>query len=145
MIAERVFTLAELEALLPELSRLVEQQLLLQSEIEKLLADLWLNRTDTPLTTRVEPSDPPKVLLLKRQVSACITRYERGWLRVAELGCTVGDPCVGMVYFYGLVGGRLVALSWCYGETTVRSCRDSAVGFAEPRPRWKCWLGARAN
>ncbi len=124
MISERIFTVDEANALLPVLSHLVHRQLLLQSEIEGLLAELSRVHPAAALTIRVEPSDSPKVLLLKRKVLLQMSQYEHGWMRVAELGCVVSDPCVGMVSFYGEVEGRLVRLRWCYGEPSVRCLDD---------------------
>ena len=119
MIAERVFTVEEVNALVPELSRLVESQLLLQSEIEVMLAELSRLRASVPFTTEFDPGDASDVLELKREIARRITVYDCGWTRVGELGGVVKDPRIGMVDFYGQIDGRLVWLCWCYGEASV--------------------------
>lgn len=120
MNAERVFTLEEVNALVPELSRIVEAQLLIQSEIEGLLAELARTRTPLPIAMREEPSDPAEVLALKRRLCERISKYNRGWEPIRRLGGVVKDPRVGMIDFYGNLDGRLVWLCWRFGERRVR-------------------------
>src|SRR6187401_2016125 len=64
--APRVFTISEVNALIPTLSFLVGQQLRDQSEIEQGLAELTRRLGgETPLSLEVRPGDAPEMRRLK--------------------------------------------------------------------------------
>lgn len=134
MTDRRVFTIAEVDALIPRLSTLVGQQLLRQSEIEQCLAELARLVGGLPRTLDPDDSDAEPVAKLKTELRARIARYEEGWRGVQELGAVVKDPQIGLVDFYGRVDGKLVWLCWRYGEESLRYYHELEAGYSGRRP-----------
>jgi len=130
----RLFSIAEVNALIPTISVLVAQQLREQSEIEQGLAEL-ARRTGRPPRSLVQnPEDARDVTRIKRDLRERVRRYEAGWERVQELGGVVKDPQTGLVDFYGRIEGRTVWLCWRYGEDSVGYYHDLDAGFSGRRP-----------
>ncbi len=132
--ASRVFTIEEVEALIPRLSQIVGMQLFQQSEIERGLAELARILGGLPESLELGTDDAPEAARLKRDLSQRILRYESGWREVQELGALVKDPQIGLLDFYGHVDGRLVHLCWRYGEDTLCYFHDLEAGYAGRRP-----------
>jgi hypothetical protein len=130
----RLFSIAEVNALIPTISVLVGQQLREQSEIEQGLAELT-RRTGRPPRSLVQnPEDAGDVTRIKRDLRERVRRYEAGWERIQELGGVVKDPQTGLVDFYGRIDGRTVWLCWRYGEDSVGYYHDLDAGFSGRRP-----------
>ncbi len=134
MTNPRVFSIAEVEALIPTLSALVTRQLQRHDEIEAGLGDLARTAGGLPRTLADDASDPPEVAALKVELRSRIDHYENGWADVTELGAVVKDPNVGLVDFYGRVDGRLVWFCWRLGEESLRYYHDLDAGFSKRRP-----------
>ena len=134
MNTPRVFTISEVNALIPDLSDLVGDQLREQSEIEHGLAELTRLSGSTPPSLQAGADDPKHVLKLKRDLRERIERYEAGWARVQTMGGVIKDPRTGLVDFYGRVGEKLVWLCWRYGEDSLSHYHDLETGFAARRP-----------
>jgi hypothetical protein len=132
--APRVFTISEVNALIPTLSLAVEQQLREQSEIEQRLAELTRLMGDMPLTLEGQEGDSPEVKKLKLDLRHRIGRYEAGWTKVRELGGVIKDPQTGLVDFYGRIDGRIVWLCWRYGEDSLGYYHEIDAGFSGRRP-----------
>ncbi len=144
MTFPRVFTPAEVDALIPELSDLVGRQLRYQSDIEECLAELARENGGLPKTIESESSDAPEIARLKSELQQRIARYEKGWLEVQALGAVVKDPQIGLVDFYGRLDGRLVWLCWRYGEETLRYWHELDAGYSgrrtlKPEARARDW------
>ena len=134
MNTQRVFTISEINALIPDLSNLVGDQLREQSEIEHGLAELTRLSGATPQSLEAGPSDRSDVARLKRDLKVRIDRYEAGWARVQTMGGVIKDPQTGLVDFYGRVGEKLVWLCWRYGEDSLSHYHDLESGFSGRRP-----------
>lgn len=132
--APRVFTISEVNALIPSLSLVVMQQLREQSDIEQGLAELTRLLGDGPLTLELRSSDEPEVRRLKVDLRRRVGRYEEGWAQVRELGGVVKDPQSGLVDFYGRIDGRVVWLCWRYGEDTLGYYHELDAGYRGRRP-----------
>lgn len=126
----RVFTLEEVDALIPKLAILVERQLERETHIEQSLARLVRLNEGLPRTLEADHSGPPAVEAQKAELRRLIEVYERGWLDVHALGAVVKDPQLGLVDFYGRVDGRLVWLCWRFGEDAVRYYHELDAGFS---------------
>jgi hypothetical protein len=126
----RVFTIAEVDALIPALSELVARQLLRQSEIEESLAKLMQRSGRLPRTLDEDGDDDTETADLKAELRGRIASYESGWREVQELGAVVKDPQIGLLDFYGRIEGRLVWLCWRYGEESLRYYHDLEAGYA---------------
>jgi hypothetical protein len=130
----RLFSIAEVNALIPSLSALVEGQLREQSEIEQGLAELTQLTGRAPKSLATSPDDTDDVGRLKRRLRERVRRYEAGWEEVQSLGGVVKDPRIGLVDFYGRVEGRTVWLCWRYGEDAIGYYHDLDAGFSARRP-----------
>ncbi len=129
MNTQRVFTIAEVNALIPDLSDLVGDQLREQSDIEHGLAELTALCGTTPETLETDADDLREVVKLKRDLSKRIARYEAGWARVQTMGGVIKDPQIGLVDFYGRIGGKLVWLCWRYGEDKLTHYHELESGY----------------
>src|SRR5687768_3218350 len=102
---QRIFTISEVNALIPALSSLVGDQLREQSDIEHGLAELMRLTGQPPRSLKPTDTDSPEVQRLKNALRAKISRYETGWQRVQTWGGVIKDPQTGLVDFYGRVDG----------------------------------------
>ena len=131
---QRVFTISEVNALIPALSSLVQDQLREQSEIEHGLAELMRLTGAPPRSLQPTERDSGEVMRLKGDLRGRISRYETGWQRVQKWGGVIKDPQTGLVDFYGRVEGKLVWLCWRYGEDTLGYYHDLTSGYSGRRP-----------
>jgi hypothetical protein len=130
MTSPRVFTIEEVNALIPRLSRLVGTLLLQQSEIEGRLAELTRLCGSLPQSLESAPDDSFELGRLKSDLRDRLVQYESGWHEVQKLGVLVKDPQIGLLDFYGRVDGRLVFLCWRYGEDSLSYFHDLTAGYA---------------
>jgi hypothetical protein len=129
----RLFSIAEVNAMIPSLSALVADQLREQSEIEQGLAELTQLTGRAPKSLQVSPDDTDDVGRLKHRLRERVRRYEAGWEQVQSLGGVVKDPRIGLVDFYGRIDGRTVWLCWRYGEDAIGYYHDLDAGFSARR------------
>jgi len=134
MTIPRVFTPAEVDALIPQLTELVRAQLVRQSEIEEALAELARHSGGLPRTLDDDDGDEPETARLKAALRERIALYEHAWLEVQAFGAIVKDPQIGLVDFYGRIDGRLVWLCWRYGEESLRYWHELDAGYSHRRP-----------
>jgi hypothetical protein len=130
----RVFTISEVNALIPTLNLIVAQQLLDQSDIEQGMAELTRRIGETPLTLEVQPGDDAEISRLKADLRRRIGRYEERWRKVRDLGGIVKGPQIGLVDFQGRIDGRLVWLCWRYGEDSLGYFHELNAGYAGRKP-----------
>lgn len=132
-MSPRVFTIQEVDALIPELSRRVGVQLALGAEIEGLVRRL-AKETGEPVAS-VEPTatDGDSTRKLRAQIRDFIARYEDGWRSIQSLGAVVKDTSLGLLDFYGRLEGRLVWLCWKYGEPKLGFYHELDTGFSGRR------------
>jgi hypothetical protein len=131
---QRIFTISEVNALIPALSSLVGDQLREQSDIEHGLAELMRLTGEPPRSLVLSDKDTAEVGRLKRDLRSRISRYETGWQRVQKWGGVIKDPQTGLVDFYGRVDGKLVWLCWRYGEDSLGYYHELTAGYTGRRP-----------
>ncbi len=129
-----VLTLEAVNALVPELTRLVGTQLERRESIERSLTELatLTQQARGDLTPRAD--DSADVRERKRDILARIDVYQRAWTKLDEIGGVLKDPARGLVDFYGRIEAKLVWLCWCYGETEVTHFHQLDEGFSSRRP-----------
>lgn len=130
----RVFTLEEVNDLVPKLKEVVGRQLDRRSAIEGLLMELGRELGDVPERIVLDPADPSDVRALKRDLVKRIEEYRKGWREVESMGAVLKDARVGLLDFYGTVDGKLVWLCWKYGEAEVAHFHALEEGFSARRP-----------
>lgn len=134
MTGWRLFTIEEVNALIPTLAEVVGQQMTRHGEIAEHLAELLRVTGDLPSSLVEEPCESSLVRKLKSDVRTMIERYADGWTEVRALGGVVKDPQIGTVDFYSSVEGRFVWLCWRYGEQSVRFYHELDDGDARRKP-----------
>jgi hypothetical protein len=130
----RVFTPAEIDALIPRLTELVAEQLRRQSVVEESLAELARVAGGLPSTIEPTDDDSPDIVRLKFELACRIKAYDEGWREIQTLGAVVKDPQIGLLDFYGNVDGKLVWLCWRYGEESLRYWHALESGYSGRRP-----------
>jgi hypothetical protein len=133
-VDSRVFTLEEVNGLVPKLSLAVKRQLERRSEIEGLLMQLGRELGDVPERIVLDPADPTDVRDLKRDLVRRIEEYRAGWRAIEEMGAVLKDARAGLLDFYGTVEGKLVWLCWKYGEEEVAHYHALEEGFSGRKP-----------
>ncbi len=129
-----IFTLEEVNALVPRLKPLVAAQIGRRSEIEERVEQLAGLLGTMPDSIQVEEHDPPHICDLKRELALRVEKYNSAWREVEGLGAVLKDPRVGLVDFYGLMDGKLVWLCWKFGEDAVKHYHGLHEGFAARKP-----------
>jgi len=129
-----LFTISEVNALIPTLNLIVAQQLREQSDIEQGLAELTQRGGRNFDSLEPSADDESDVQKLKSELRQRIGRYDSGWRKVRALGGIVKDPQIGLVDFYGRVEGRVVWLCWRYGEDSVGYYHELEEGYSGRRP-----------
>jgi len=122
-------SLEEVNSLVPELTRVVAEQLERRERIESMLDELASSSGQRRGDVTPRSSDTEHVREAKRAVLAEVEQYQDGWNRVERLGGVLKDPRTGLVDFYGFVDGRTVWLCWKYGETAVTHYHPLDQGF----------------
>jgi hypothetical protein len=140
-----IFTLEEVNALMPRLKPLVAAQMDRRGAIEEQLQKLASRLGTAPDSIQVEESDPPDVRGLKRELAERVEIYHAGWREVEGLGAVLKDPRTGLVDFYGMVDGKIVWLCWKHGEDAVMHYHGLHEGFAARKPIEKAMRARHLN
>ncbi len=133
MAKEQVFTLEEINALLPRLNSVVQQQLGRRTSIEQQLRDLGARLGSVPDAITLEPGDDAELRGLKTDLLRRIDEYQATWRTVEELGAVLKDARTGLLDFYGQVDGKLVWFCWKHGETEITHYHALDEGFSGRR------------
>lgn len=129
-----MFTLEEVNDLVPKLAPVVKRQLERRSQIEQLLMKLGRELGDVPERIVLDPADPHDVREMKKDLVRRIEEYRAGWREVEETGAVLKDARSGLLDFYGTVDGKLVWLCWKYGEDAVNHYHALTEGFSGRKP-----------
>jgi hypothetical protein len=132
-VAERYFSVADVEALIPELTRVMKQVMSANVEAsearERLQAEQ--RRIDLAgggiLDRRAWRAD-------KDRIERLTAEMQRGLGAIAELGGVPKDLSLGLVDFLHLRNGREVNLCWKYGEREIRHWHGLDEGYAARKP-----------
>ena len=132
-MAERYFSVADVEALIPALTRLMERVMSSNAEAgearERLQAEQ--RRIDLAgggvLDRRAWRADRDRIERLTAEI-------QRGLGEIAELGGVPKDLGQGLVDFLHLRNGREVNLCWKYGEREIRHWHGLDEGYAGRKP-----------
>jgi hypothetical protein len=129
----KIFTVEEVDALIPELSRRVGVQIALGTEIERLVKQLSRETGEPVASLEPRPGEAPSARVLRAKLSDCVGRYEEGWRDIQGLGAVVKDTSLGLIDFCGRLDGRLVWLCWRYGEDNLGFYHELDTGFSGRR------------
>lgn len=121
----RYFTLAEAQATLPQVKKLMEQVQSARREI------LRLRPEALPAIEQAALNGGNKLL---GELAVHAMRLEEGVRGIMALGAVVKDIDAGLVDFIGLRNGREIFLCWQYGEEAIGYWHELNAGFAGRRP-----------
>jgi hypothetical protein len=132
-VAERYFTVADVEALIPELARIMERVMSAHAEVSATQERMQAEQQRIAmagggvLDRRAWRADKAKVERLTGEI-------RRGLGEIVELGGAPKDLGLGLVDFLHLREGREVNLCWKYGEREIRHWHGLDEGYAGRKP-----------
>ena len=132
-MAERYFTVADVEALIPDLSRIMKPVVSAHAEVSAMQERMQAEQQRIAmagggvLDRRAWRADKDKVERLTGEI-------RRGLGEIVELGGAPKDLGLGLVDFPHLRDGREVNLCWRYGEREIRHWHGLDEGYAGRKP-----------
>jgi hypothetical protein len=132
-VAERYFSVADVEALIPELTRVMKRVMSANAEASEARARLQAEQRRIDLSgggvldRRAWRAD-------KDRIERLTAEMQRGLGAIAELGGVPKDLGLGLVDFLHLRAGREVNLCWKYGEREIRHWHGLDEGYAGRKP-----------
>lgn len=119
------FTLAQAEALIPELETLFKRAALLRDQAEK--------RADSIRALEDAGADPAKTALERGQLQYLVNRVNECLAEVSSLGAVPKGLEPALVDFPHRLGGEEVYLCWRAGEKRITHYHGVEEGFAGRR------------
>jgi len=131
-VAERYFTPAEVEALIPHLTRLMGEVMERQPVMEDLTRRVKTERERLSMVGGGMPSpswreDTARLERVREEVQERLNG-------ILAMGGVPKDLGIGLVDFLHLRDGREVNLCWKYGEDTIGFWHGLDEGFAKRKP-----------
>jgi hypothetical protein len=132
-VAERYFSVSDVEALIPELTRVMKQVMSANVEASEARERLQAEQRRIDLSgggvldRRAWRAD-------KERIERLTAELQRGLGAIAELGGAPKDLNLGLVDFLHLRNGREVNLCWKYGEREIRHWHGLDEGYAARKP-----------
>jgi hypothetical protein len=132
-VAERYFTVADVEALIPDLSRIMKPVMSAHAEVSAMQERMQAEQQRIAmagggvLDRRAWRADKDKVERLTGAI-------RRGLGEIVELGGAPKDLGLGLVDFLHLRDGREVNLCWKYGEREIRHWHGLDEGYGGRKP-----------
>jgi hypothetical protein len=132
-VAERYFSVAEVEALIPELTRLMKRVMSANAEASEARKRLRVEQQRIALAgggvldRRAWGAD-------KDRIERLTAEMQQGLGEIVELGGVPKDLGLGLVDFLHLRDGREVNLCWKYGEREIRHWHGLDEGYAGRKP-----------
>jgi hypothetical protein len=132
-VAERYFTVADVEALIPDLSRVMKRVMSAHAEVSATQERMQAEQQRIALAgggvldRRAWRADKDKIERLTGEI-------RRGLGEIVELGGAPKDLGLGLVDFPHLRDGREVNLCWRYGEREIRHWHGLEEGYAGRKP-----------
>ena len=131
----KTFTVAEANALLPQVIPLIEQLQGLQRSIQQTAQQL--NEAVEKVTAGNGypiQSLKAKIRELTEHQLQLVEAFQSALAQLEELGATLKDLNIGLVDFQGLRGGEPIFLCWKIGEDRIRFWHTLEVGYAGRQP-----------
>jgi hypothetical protein len=132
-VAERYFSVADVEALIPELTRLMKQVMSANVEASSARERLQAEQQRIALAgggvldRKAWGAD-------KDRIERLTAEMQQGLGEIVELGGAPKDLGLGLVDFLHLRDGREVNLCWKYGEREIRHWHGLDEGYAGRKP-----------
>ena len=130
---ERYFTRDEVEALIPELTRLVERLRAAHAEVKTLREGLEAERQRLTLSGG-GMLDQARWKVDGARLEAATKEAQAALDDLHELGGVAKDAELGLVDFPHVRDGKVVNLCWKHGESSVRWWHGLNEGYAARKP-----------
>jgi hypothetical protein len=132
-VAERYFSVADVEALIPELTRVMKQVMSANVEASEARERLQAEQRRIDLSGG-GVLDRRAWRAAKDRIERVTAELQRGLGAITELGGVPKDLSLGLVDFLHLRNGREVNLCWKYGEREIRHWHGLDEGYAGRKP-----------
>ena len=132
-MAERYFSVADVEALIPALSRLMKRVMTANAEAAEVKTRLQGEQQRIALAGGGVLDRKAWRTDLER-IERLTTEVQQGLGEIVELGGAPKDLGLGLVDFLHLREGREVNLCWKYGEREIRHWHGLDEGYAGRKP-----------
>jgi hypothetical protein len=132
-VAERYFTVADVEALIPALARIMKSVMSAHAEVSAAQERMQAEQQRIAmagggvLDRRAWRADKERIERLTGEI-------RRGLGEIVELGGAPKDLGLGLVDFLHLRDGREVNLCWKYGEREIRHWHGLDEGYTGRKP-----------
>ncbi len=125
----KIFTLDEAERALPLVKSIVKDVMDRYSTLRSRLKELQIGRDAFLAATSTDPRRD-----LPNDVADVVDELRSYVEELEGLGCFLKDPEIGLVDFYGEIGGEIVYFCWRYGEDKVAYWHGLYAGYAGRKP-----------
>jgi hypothetical protein len=132
-VAERHFTVADVEALIPELARIMKRVMSAHAEVSAAQERMQAEQQRIALSGG-GVLDRRAWRVDKDGVERLTGEIRQGLGEIVELGGAPKDLGLGLVDFPHLRDGREVNLCWKYGEREIRHWHGLDEGYAGRKP-----------
>jgi hypothetical protein len=132
-VAERYFSVAEVEALIPALTRLMQRVMSANAEASQARERLQAEQQRIALAGG-GVLDQGAWRADRDRIARLTAEMQRALGEIAELGGVPKDLGLGLVDFLHLRDGREVNLCWKYGEREIRHWHGLDEGYAGRKP-----------
>lgn len=125
----RLFSVAQANATLPLVSRIVEDLLVLHPQWREAVSAFDLAQLDSNASAEsvVAREARERANRLAQDIAACLAELE-------QIGCSFRGFDLGLVDFPAERNGEVVSLCWQSGEPRVEHWHDTEAGFAGRQP-----------
>jgi hypothetical protein len=132
-VAERYFSVADVEALIPELTEIMADVMTMHRAVngarERMQSEQQrIAQAGGGVINRAAWRDK------KERIEQLTAAIQRGLGKIVELGGAPKDLSLGLVDFLHMRDGREVNLCWKYGEREIRHWHGLDEGYARRKP-----------
>ncbi len=132
-MAERQFSPAEVEALIPRLTAIMDGVMAAHREVQALREEVSAEQQALAMAGGVV-IDRAAWGARKARIDAGVERVKTGLAEITALGGVPKGLELGLVDFAHRRDGRVVHLCWKHGETTIRFWHGLDEGYAARKP-----------
>ena len=129
---QRLFTLDEAEALLPELIPILEAIRDAQQEVGEAQAEI--ERLTAPIGGNGHGVKADRIAQARQRVQRASATLRQRALELDQRGVELKDPATGLIDFRSRRQGRVVYLCWRLGEPRIDWWHELEAGFAGRQP-----------
>lgn len=127
----KMFTIAEANALIPQIRSLLKQ--LQQKKREIALCEVKIDAAEI-LNPRSGNEQSPEVEALLKEYEDKVNSFYANIDEIHGMGCYLKDIELGLIDFYSVYEGRVVYLCWKAGEEAVGHWHEIGKGFSCRQP-----------